>query len=296
MTVSHLFTGPRALVLGLFFVLMAGAASASPLNGPAYYGDDFYSRVQGRMRDQQLVDELRKILVSMHEKTGNGGADRIVSHCDAAARGCYGHTPIGYGPARRVIMGQLYLEDYNGQPGIEEVYCQRDFTKDDFRSAPYPGPGNIPDNTILNVEHTWPQSRFNSRMNRDTQKCDLHHLFPSHSQMNSIRGNKKFGEVDRPAFALPCPISKMGSIQGRSGDYFEPPAAHKGNVARALFYFSVRYSIAIDSEEEAFLKRWNQMDPVDQEEKDRNDQIQRIQGNRNPFVDFPEMADQISNF
>ncbi|RYZ68005.1 MAG: nuclease, partial [Proteobacteria bacterium] len=83
-------------------------------------------------------------------------------------------------------------------------------------------------------------------------------------------------------------------LQG--GHFFEPPDAHKGNVARALFYFSVRYNIKIDPIEENFLKAWNKADPVDQEESGRNEAIMKIQGNRNPFVDFPELADSIGDF
>ena len=114
--------------------------------------------------------------------------------------------------------------------------------------------------------------------------------------MNSIRGNFKFGEVDIPKVALKCPISKLGQVSHASGEFFEPPSRHKGNVARALLYFSVRYKIHIDPVEEKFLKKWNVEDPVDAFEKQRNDRIQQIQGNRNPFVDHPELADAISDF
>ena len=47
---------------------------------------------------------------------------------------------------------------------------------------------------------------------------------------------------------------------------------------------------------EATLRRWNKLDPVDQAELERNDAIEKIQGNRNPFIDHPEYVDQISNF
>ena len=79
-------------------------------------------------------------------------------------------------------------------------------------------------------------------------------------------------------------------------NFFEPPKEHKGNVARALFYFSVKYKIAINDKEEEFLKRWDDLDPIDDEERARNDEIANIQMSRNPFIDFPNLADQISNF
>lgn len=41
------------------------------------------------------------------------------------------------------------------------------------------------------------------------------------------------------------------------------------------------------------LMEWNEMDPPSTVEKTRNDTVQKIQGNRNPFVDFPELVDQM---
>ena len=35
--------------------------------------------------------------------------------------------------------------------------------------------------------------------------------------------------------------------------------------------------------------KWNAIDPVDATELLRNDTIQAIQGNRNPFIDHPEL-------
>ncbi len=114
--------------------------------------------------------------------------------------------------------------------------------------------------------------------------------------MNSVRGNFNFGDVEKDVRVLKCPTSRFGYIGQTRDHFFEPPAAHKGNVARALFYFSVRYMIPIKSIEEEALKRWNKLDPVDQAERDRNDRIQQIQGNRNPFIDYPELTDSVSNF
>jgi endonuclease I len=52
----------------------------------------------------------------------------------------------------------------------------------------------------------------------------------------------------------------------------------------------------VSDQEEAFLRKWNQQDPVDQAEMNRNNEIEKIQGNRNPFIDFPELVDQVHNF
>jgi deoxyribonuclease I len=54
--------------------------------------------------------------------------------------------------------------------------------------------------------------------------------------------------------------------------------------------------MVIRPEEEVILKKWNREHPVDAEEADRNDVIAQIQGDRNPFIDHPEMVDQIADF
>jgi len=124
----------------------------------------------------------------------------------------------------------------------------------------------------------------------------LHNLFPVSSSANGIRGNIDFGYVDHKTYA-PCAESKKGfSKDGGSQKYFEPPDVHKGNVARALFYFSIRYLISINDEEENTLRLWNKLDPVDDTEKEHNERIYEFQKDRNPFVDFPDLVDSISNF
>jgi deoxyribonuclease-1 len=59
---------------------------------------------------------------------------------------------------------------------------------------------------------------------------------------------------------------------------------------------AVRYDLRISDQEEFFLKQWNIIDPVDADEILRNEQIQAVQGNSNPFVNDPELVDLISDF
>jgi deoxyribonuclease I len=281
--------------LVLFVPAFAHALTLSNENIP-YYGETFYKEVSKGMRDDDLIAELRTVLVSKHQKGANG-MDQVVDHCDSAAKGCYEQRSIGYKAARTVLLGNLHLVKVQGkQFGIKEVYCQETMTGDQFPDGDKPAPNVCPSDKYINIEHTWPQSRFSKKYDAGIQKSDLHHLFPTDSKLNSIRGNFKFAVVDKPEKALRCGLSKFGQAKDQNGHFFEPPDAHKGNVARALFYFSVRYDIKIDPKEEAFLKAWNKADPADQEERERNEEIFKIQGNRNPFVDFPELADVVSDF
>ncbi|MDX9731610.1 MAG: endonuclease [Bdellovibrionales bacterium] len=299
---SEWVAGRGAVLFRLFQIFAAvsvisAASSVEALSlskQNTYYGSDFYSEVASGKKDKDLIATLRKILESRHLRN-DGEMDTVGAQCDAAARDCYQHRSVGYSTARKYLMGQLHLEgtseaDYS----VRDVYCEREYTNRDLGRGI--GPGRVPSANVINTEHTWPQSRFNGSMSKDTQKSDLHHLFPTHSEMNSIRGNHKFGEVTVPDRALPCPTAKFGSANGTSEDVFEPPTAHKGNVARSLFYFSVRYKLAIQPSEEAFLRKWHRLDPVDADEAERNHAIFLIQGNRNPFIDHPELVDLISDF
>ncbi len=215
-----------------------------------------------------------------------------------------GHHSLGYKGARQYLFGDISLQkDEHGDYFIKDVYCDQAFDQDDFSSSNGLGPMKIPDSNILNCEHTWPQSKFVGGHSAETQKSDLHHLFATSSKANSIRGNNPFAEVsfgENPMSG--CTTSTFGKADkvpgaaNTSSVYFEPPDFHKGNVARALFYFSVRYNAKIDPVQEYYFKKWHQQDPVDQEERARNERVHQVQGNRNPFIDHPELVERISDF
>lgn len=282
------------IVLSLLFVCAAKAAQPNQLI--PYYGDDFYSAVKSGVSDDQLQYKIKAVLRSYHV-TQEGKADLIVKSClEQKGSPCYAHTPISYGDARKFLMGFFYLSpDGVGGYSVKDVYCDKERPARDFRKQA-PKPGVIPDNKVINVEHTWPQSRFSHKFSDDMQKTDLHHLFPTDSELNAIRGNNWFGEVTTDLLDLKCPASRFGVGSAGSEDIFEPPQDHKGNVARALFYFSTRYDLPIAQPEEEILRKWNIEDPVDDEEIRRNNEIFKVQGNRNPFVDFPSLVDKIANF
>jgi deoxyribonuclease I len=232
---------------------------------PSYYDATLVSSINsGKLTDQSLVDALRKA----SEKN---------------------HKALGYDGAREVMFGKIYVEGNKGRYWVHDVYCQKDYSGQDI------GPGVMPRNANqVNTEHTWPQSKFNDAEDRGYQKSDLYHLFPSDSEMNSNRGNYHFGEVLQTEKRLKCTESKLGAA-ANGETVFEPPAVHKGNVARAIFYFAVRYKMPIDDQEEAALRKWDKEDPIDEEEAARAEEIAKAQGNRNPFIDMPGLVDHIRN-
>ena len=147
----------------------------------------------------------------------------------------------------------------------------------------------IPDHTKFNTEHSWCQSWGAV----GKAKSDLHHLYPVKSKLNSRRNNYPFCKVSKATW------EDQGSSFGKSYSNttcFEPPNWHKGELARSMFYFAIRYSRPIDSEQETFFKTWSKDFPVTEKEYNRNENIFDFQGNRNPFVLYPEFVDLISDF
>lgn len=153
-----------------------------------------------------------------------------------------------------------------------------------------------------NREHVWAKSHgdFGTATGPGT---DLHHLRPANVTVNSIRGNKDFdnGGEDVPDAAG----------NRTDDDSFEPRDQVKGDVARMILYMAVRYegddgfadlepNDKVDNGSApnigrlSVLKQWNDEDPPDDFEKNRNQVIyDSFQHNRNPFIDHPEWVDSI---
>ncbi|MCX7958261.1 MAG: endonuclease [Deltaproteobacteria bacterium] len=185
------------------------------------------------------------------------------------------HTSLGYNLARE----KMFAEIDNKDGWVECVYTG-------FRLQT----NTIPNSNIMNTEHTWPQS-----MGADNEpaRSDLFHLFPTKSDANSRRGNYPFGTVVNVVWSDGG--SKLGT-NAKGNTVFEPRNVHKGNTARAMFYFSVRYNLPIDNEQESELRKWHSLDPVDNDEITRCNMINSYQKNRNPFVDWPSFVNDIEDF
>ncbi|MBD3107741.1 endonuclease [Bacillus sp. AGMB 02131] len=151
-----------------------------------------------------------------------------------------------------------------------------------------------------NREHVWPQSHGNFGTNAGPG-TDLHNLKPEDVQANSSRGNKDFDNGGQKNRFCECYTDS---------DSWEPPDHVKGDVARMMFYMAVRYEGAGELDLElvdytgtgsnpilgklSTLIEWNELDPVDDFERNRNNIIySKWQHNRNPFIDYPEWAEEI---
>ena len=248
----------------------------------AYYPKTFYTNLRA---NRATIDELFSILSESHSSV-KGDYDQI-GRCIA---GCYAHKSIGYDKARIVMFGERDLQQSGNEKFVTDVYCGKKFTFRDVQDV-----GNM--HAEVNIEHTWPQSKFSSQFEKGMQKSDMHHLFLTDSKANSQRGNHEFGvagNLHNELTVEDCDNSKLVHAQG--GYNFEPPKGHRGNVARALFYFSVRYHMPISKAQEKALREWHKADPIDATEREKHEVVSKHQNVRNPFVDFPQLVDQIADF
>jgi endonuclease I len=148
--------------------------------------------------------------------------------------------------------------------------------------------GNVGD---WNREHTYAQSLATPSMNTSSPNAgtDAHHLRSSDVQMNGNRGNRLF--------------AAGSGNSGNAGSNWYPGDEWKGDVARMMMYMYLRYpsqcppndvgvgtSVAIDPDMIELFLDWNAEDTVSTYETNRNNILEGIQGNRNPFIDNPYLA------
>jgi deoxyribonuclease-1 len=242
------------------------------------FANSFYSSVDikiiaGNLANQNLKDELHYI--SAKNQVQNE-----------------------YREARWFLYTDVYLQqDENGRYFIEDIYCE----KRTFSNA---GPDSMPRGSKTNIEHSWPQSKFSPEFSKPLQKGDLHHLFIANSSANHLRGHYNFGEIEEYFSSRgKCKNAGLGLLVNTpqdvirsSNEHYQPPKKHRGKIARALFYFATRYHKKINDTQEYFLRKWHKENPVSEIDRERNDRIMKLQGNRNPFIDYPNLVNRIKNF
>ncbi len=176
-----------------------------------------------------------------------------------------------------------------------------------------------------NREHSIPQSWWGGGTGGIGN--DIFHVLPTDGKINGVRSNYEYGEVnggtnwrgnkygsagswstDKKTIA-----SSAGETVKGSGNVFEPKPQYKGDWARGIMgtivkwqqsnlttgnnFFSGTYTASgyygLTKKAVVLLMKWHREDPVSQKEIDRNNGIQQTQGNRNPFIDYPYLAEYI---
>jgi len=195
-------------------------------------------------------------------------------------------------------------------PGtIHDIYSDKCWEYDVEQCGNYQGEGDC-----YNREHSWPKSWWGGESANDNAYTDLHHIFPSDGYDNSRRSNYPFGYVIPGTSTFntsngsqlgECMTKEYGEIM-----CWEPADSMKGDLARGYFYMSTRYLLEFNccDEEgvtdadinfwmELTLRKWHDLDPVDEPEMERNNIIYEMyQGNRNPYIDYPIWVHLIRNF
>lgn len=185
------------------------------------------------------------------------------------------------------IMPQFWQQVY--REGGSSLYCGRKFRPEQDRR--------------FNIEHVYPMSwvmreegcykrercrRSSQRFNRI--EADMHNLYPALKELNQARGAMAYGGVAGEA-------RRFGSCDFEIDERtrrVEPPPFSRGNIARALFYMHERYDLPLFRRQAELMKQWNRLDPPDEAERLRNDRIEKLQGNRNRFIDHPEAVNNLS--
>lgn len=209
----------------------------------------------------------------------------------------------------------ILLDIYSEIPNGPDVY--------EYTVANLTGSANA-EGQGWNREHMMPQSTFNSNY---PMYSDLFYVIPTDARINQLRSNYPYGMVKTTTtpfytFTNGSRINTNATPgSGYTGRVYEPIDEFKGDIARSLLYFAVRYegklglfnyyngtSAANDrspldgTEEKAFedwylamLLQWHNQDPVSQREIDRNNEVYALQKNRNPFIDYPQWVNAIWN-
>lgn len=162
----------------------------------------------------------------------------------------------------------------------------------------------------LNREHSLPKSWWGGSTSTPAY-TDLNHLYPSEAKANMAKSNYPLGIVSgTPTFDNG--IAKVGyPVTGQGGGaekVFEPSPQYRGDFARTYFYMVCcyqnlhwKYTYMMDNNIYPtltpwainLLMEWHRNDPVSQKEIDRNEQVYKYQNNRNPFIDYPDLAEYL---
>ena len=229
------------------------------------------------------------------------------------------HTAIPYGKGKGCTWEVFYYADRD-----ENGYCE-DMYSDDWK--PLNSPGAVASG--CNIEHSFAKSWWGGAEN-DAYK-DCYHLNPSNSHANSSRSNYPLG-VPKKNIKSDTGSLRVGKIYHDSlkTDFwvFEPKDEYKGDFARAYFYMATCYGRDINGNPDAVcsehkgwrldnkdvgarfamqndnylefqpweievLIQWHRQDPVSKKELKRMDAVSNFQHNRNPFIEYPCLAEYI---
>ncbi len=233
-----------------------------------------------------------------------------------------GYSSLGYDG----LWGAYQHTDLRDNGKIWDMYSDCSWTYKSDQCGSYSSECDC-----YNREHSIPKSWYGDT--KSGPGCDIFHLVPTDGKVNGMRSNYAFGEVSSASYTFDgaklgssksITITNGNTIAGNEGTsiscsankVFEPRDEYKGDFARGYFGAMIRWagdhqsftdgdggkifsssyaagSFGLTKYGVALLMKWHRQDPVSQKEIDRNNGIQQTQGNRNPFIDYPYLAEFI---
>ena len=260
------------------------AASLCALQGWAAYPGGYYDLMDGKSRE--ALKAAAKLCVQNHQRLN------------------YSDLPVYW------EFSDVYPEMYENGAGD---MCKRwwDMYSDNIYLIL---PGQAAKSSFsankMQREHAVPKSWWKSggSVEYTPAYSDMWNLYPSDGPANQAKLNYPLGVVASATFDNGC--TRVGTATtgqgGGSGRVFEPADEYKGDFARAFFYMATVYDdlpwvVTYMYEQNEWptlqpwavnmLLQWSRQDPVSQKEIERNEEVEKSQGNRNPYVDFPELAE-----
>ena len=210
------------------------------------------------------------------------------------------HKQISYGSGTSSTWGAFYTTDAvieNGQRRVLDMYSNE---KRYFGSKGSAVSG-------MNIEHSVAKSWWGGGKNN--AYCDLHHLNPSDQNANSRKSNYPLGELTSVSWDNGVTFVGKANIDGSSQNAYEPCDEYKGDFARTFMYMFTCYQDLtweytwMNYENSTYptlkpwavelLLKWHKQDPVSEKEVNRNNAVHAVQGNRNPYIDYPQLADYV---
>ena len=264
----------------LLTLALAATVLAVVAKDPRPCPADYYSNALNKS-DQALLTALYNIITS-HTNIGYDGLWEAYEDTDTDSRG-------------------YYIDMYS-------TYDKYNYSK---KCGSYSAIGDC-----VNREHSVPKSWWGG--GKQAQYSDIFNIVPTDGYVNNQRSNYPYGVCEggtRLTNGQYVAKGRMGysTRTGYTGRVFEPDDEYKGDFARAYFYMATCYNNIISSWTQAngnvffagnsypvfttyaidLLMEWHRLDPVSEKETTRNCYAHAWQGNRNPFIDHPELAEHI---
>ena len=251
--------------------------------------EKYYSTLKEPLKatEQQLQNLLEETHTSHHNYSPSKFVyPKVDLHPDGQLKSIYSNKAF---TVQELILADQKIDIERQLRFIEMAKSNSSLEQEDFNNHIDALEEALP----YNCEHVVCQSWFNKQ---EPMRGDLHHLFACESGCNSYRSNHPYH--DFPGYdPQPTAVEKERSDCGNMEKGLFEPQNNKSIVARAVLYFMVRYPKAIkvyNDKDIAMLKEWASSQPVSLYEKHRNREIYLLQGNRNPFIDFPDLIQSLT--